>query len=74
MYPTNPTTRSDRRSRLTLAGAGLLAAAVLVVGCAMTAADDTAEQLTAPSTSPVSDTLRVSDTLPRTPFHHYSRP
>jgi hypothetical protein len=52
MYPTIPT-RPDRRSRLTLAGAGLLAAAVLVVGCAMTAADGSDEQLAAtPSSVP----------------------
>ncbi|HEX6656744.1 MAG TPA: hypothetical protein VF065_01605, partial [Ilumatobacter sp.] len=51
MYPT--TTPSQRRSRFTLAGAGLIAAAALVVGCAMTAADDTAEKLAAtPTTAP----------------------
>ena len=39
MYPTN-TTPSDRRRRFTLAGAGLLAAAVLIVGCATAATQD----------------------------------
>jgi hypothetical protein len=68
MYPTNPTIRPDRRNRLTLAGAGLLAAAVLVVGCAMTAADGSDEQLAAPPATPptVSDTLRDSDTTSST--------
>lgn len=64
MYPTN-TTPSDRRRRFTLAGAGLLAAAVLVVGCATAATQDGDDTPSASTMSPVSDTTDVvSDTTP----------